>query len=88
MRGLDSGADAFLTKPYSFEALEAHLRALLRRATPTQREVLRFQDLTLNLTDPPRLMRIVSSESGPDPNSGFSNFSCVTRGRFSHERCF
>jgi len=48
IEGLDSGADAFLTKPYSVEALEAHLRALLRRATPSRNEVLRFQDLTLN----------------------------------------
>ena len=33
--GLDTGADDYLTKPFSFVVLLAHVRALLRRARPT-----------------------------------------------------
>lgn len=49
IEGLDSGADAFLTKPCSFDALEAHLRALLRRTALQKEATLKFHDLTLDL---------------------------------------
>jgi DNA-binding response OmpR family regulator len=48
-RALDIGADDFLTKPFSYRVLVARLRALVRRGTNTQAEVLRVQDLELNL---------------------------------------
>ena len=38
---LDLGADAFLSKPFSFVVLVAHLRALLRRAPADRAPVLR-----------------------------------------------
>jgi two-component system response regulator MprA len=47
VQGLDAGADDYLVKPFSFDELLARMRALLRRAVPTQPEVLRFSDLTL-----------------------------------------
>jgi len=48
VQGLDAGADDYLVKPFAFDELLARIRALLRRATPTQPEVLRFADLTLD----------------------------------------
>jgi len=48
VRGLDLGADDYLTKPFSFAELSARLRALLRRATRPAEMVLRVEDLELN----------------------------------------
>src|SRR5262245_51734772 len=48
VKGLDAGADDYLVKPFAFDELLARLRALLRRAAPSQPEVLHFADLTLD----------------------------------------
>ena len=45
---LDSGADDYLTKPFSYVVLVAHLRALLRRGTPERPAVLEAGDLRLD----------------------------------------
>lgn len=46
--GLDTGADDYLAKPFSFEVLLARVRALLRRPPLTGGEVLCVRDLSLN----------------------------------------
>jgi two-component system response regulator MprA len=46
--GLDAGADDYLVKPFAFDELLARLRALLRRVSPAQPEVLHFADLRLD----------------------------------------
>ena len=46
--GLETGADDYIVKPFVFEVLLARVRALLRRREPETREVLRYQDLSLD----------------------------------------
>ena len=45
---LDLGADDYLTKPFSFVVLVAHIRALLRRVVSERPTVLEVGDLTLD----------------------------------------
>lgn len=45
---LDTGADDYLTKPFSFVVLVAHLRALIRRGTGERPAVLTAGDLSLD----------------------------------------
>ncbi len=48
VRGLDAGADDYLTKPFSFEVLLARLRARTRSAVAGPRSRLRYCDLSLD----------------------------------------
>lgn len=51
VRGLDSGADDYVVKPFSTNELVARLRAVIRRAKPAANaEILRFGDLALDLS--------------------------------------
>jgi len=49
VRGLDAGADDYLTKPFSFEVLLARLRARTRSAPTEERTKLQYGDLTIDL---------------------------------------
>ena len=49
IKGLDSGVDDYLTKPFSFNELMARIKALLRRSNPnTVSDNLKFDDLMLD----------------------------------------
>jgi DNA-binding response OmpR family regulator len=48
VRGLNTGADDYLTKPFAFAELLARIRAVLRRAETARPPVLRVGDLALD----------------------------------------
>ena len=50
VRGLDSGADDYLAKPFKTVELVARINALLRRPKAVSDEVLRFGDLTYDVS--------------------------------------
>jgi DNA-binding response OmpR family regulator len=50
IKGLDAGADDYLTKPFSFLELLARIRALIRRKEFRRKNVLEVEDLVLDLT--------------------------------------
>jgi len=49
VRGLDSGADDYLVKPFAFPELLARIRALLRRGRPDPALRLQLDDLTMDV---------------------------------------
>lgn len=49
IRGLDTGADDYLSKPFDMGELMARIRAMLRRREEFHPDLMRFGDLTLNL---------------------------------------
>jgi DNA-binding response OmpR family regulator len=48
VKGLDVGADDYLTKPFSFEVFLARLRSVARRGSAPRPTVLQVDDLVLN----------------------------------------
>jgi len=48
VKGLDTGADDYLTKPFSFEVFLARLRSVARRGSTPRPTVLQVGDLVLN----------------------------------------
>jgi DNA-binding response OmpR family regulator len=50
VKGLDSGCDDYLTKPFAFDELLARIRALLRRGSKEKSAQLKVADLVMDLT--------------------------------------
>jgi len=48
VQGLNTGADDYIVKPFTFEVLLAHIHALLRRQEVAHSPMLHFSDLRLN----------------------------------------
>jgi DNA-binding response OmpR family regulator len=61
IKGLDTGSDDYLTKPFSFDELLARIRALLRRSKKADTHILEYNDLVLNPYS--RKMNIASKEA-------------------------
>lgn len=62
VEGLDSGADDYLTKPFSMKELLARIRAMTRRRTDTADAILTFSNISLN--------RATYMLSGPKKSEG------------------
>ena len=62
IRGLDSGADDYLVKPFELAELHARLRALIRRAAGRPHPVITIQDITVDTVN-----RTVARDGEPIP---------------------
>tara|TARA_X000000368_G_C23052428_1_gene722097 strand:+ start:1705 stop:2394 length:690 start_codon:yes stop_codon:yes gene_type:complete len=51
VRGLDTGADDYITKPFSPNELIARINSLLRRSSTQNKQIIEFQDLSINLNE-------------------------------------
>lgn len=69
--GLDSGADDYLTKPFSFDVLLARVRALLRRPSDVMDNILTAGTLSLDIN------RRSATRNGQDLNLSSKEFAIL-----------
>ena len=80
VRGLDSGADDYMTKPFELEELLARLRALIRREHKVKDPVLRIYDLEID-TSARTVKRAGQSISLTPREYGLLEFLAFHRGK-------
>jgi len=79
IRGLDSGADDYVTKPFSVGELAARIRALFRRAgRPSDVTVVTIGDVSINLAT-----HVLSTAKGAQETLSFYEVELI---RLLHER--
>jgi DNA-binding response OmpR family regulator len=76
IKGLNSGADDYLVKPFAFEELLARIRALVRRPKNTSTEIITVGDLSINLStyEVTRQKKIITLS-----NKEYSLLECLMR---------
>ena len=77
VKGLDSGADDYVVKPFALEELLARVRVLLRRHEAAVGEILRFEDVTLD-TGSRTAAEGAKRSPCPPPSSSCFNIFCAT----------
>jgi DNA-binding response OmpR family regulator len=80
VKGLDTGADDYLTKPFELEELFARLRALVRRGHQVKDPIIRVLDLEIN-TATRAVKRAGKSISLTPREYGLLEFLAFHRGR-------
>ena len=78
---LDTGADDFLSKPFSYVVLVARLRALMRRGAPRGRRCCVAGDIELDPADPDLHASAAPRSSSRRASSPCSSTSCAARAR-------
>jgi len=82
VKGLNAGADDYVTKPFAIEELIARIHALLRRPQPTLGHVLRAGDLSLDIVARETRVSDHEGETGGDAlRAGLRIVPCCRRQR-------
>ena len=78
VKGLDSGADDYLVKPFAFQELSARLRALSRRVSAEARDAVRLRNGPIALDEARRLVTVDGAPIELSPRE-FSLLECLLR---------
>ena len=77
IRGLDTGADDYIVKPFSMTELLARIRAVMRRMRPSLVEdVMTVGEITIDRVVPPGAARRTAKSIWGPPNTACSISSC------------